>query len=53
MIPFNINYSSQYKITQTSKHAAPGGTNSPHENPEEFKNEIPMDFIFKFFQDET
>jgi len=37
MIPFIINYSSQYKNTQTSKHAAPGGTNSPHENPEEYQ----------------
>jgi len=38
---------------QTSIHAASGGTNSPHENPEDYKNEIPMDFIFIFFPDET
>jgi len=37
----------------TSNHAASGNTNSPHENPEEYKNEIPMDFIFIFFLDET
>jgi len=38
---------------QTSIHAAPGNTNSPHDNPEESENEIPMDFIFLFFPDET
>jgi len=43
------------KVTfyQTPIHAAPDSTNSPHQNPEEYKNEIPMDFIFIFFPDET
>jgi len=36
-----------------SSHAASGTTTSPHENPEEYKNEIPMDFIFIFFLDKT
>jgi len=48
---FNPHFSTH--IFQPSNHAASGGTNSPHENPEEYKNEIPMDFIFIFFPDET
>jgi len=43
----------QRTTIQNSIHCATGGKNSPHENPEEYKNEIPMDFIFIFFQDET
>jgi len=37
----------------SSIHIASTHTNSPHENPEEYENEIPMDFIFIFFPDET
>jgi len=40
-------------LLHTTIHATPGGTNSPNENPEEYQNEIPMDFILIFFPDET
>jgi len=49
----DINSIFEVTLFQTSIHAASGGTNSPHENPEEYKNEIPMDFIFIFFLCET
>jgi len=44
------NFKINFLISQTRR---PGALNSPHENPEEYKNVIPMDFIFIFFPDET